>query len=243
MKNMKNITKVEEHYVQILESFDSKCRKHNIWYSLAGKLVLSLEKNNKLYLEENILEVFMSANSFNQFKSFFAQNVVDSTTQNNYFFSNPIYWEQDVSVMIKINIIVPAKAEKAERFYSLRNLRRQINGYWLSQGNQKAFKNKFLATYALLTSFIWPPLTWKEIYSNINDEKKYNGYFIIEDMRGNINTHWIPALSFDLSEIEFAGRSFFVIKEYKTYLQKKFMLKNGKEIKPYKNLNFTWILN
>lgn len=94
----------------------------------------------------------------------------------------------------------------------------------------------------MILSNFYSNLTWYEIYSNIFD-KKYNGYFIVDDFRLNINQNWIPSITKKTIELNFLGLKCMVFSEYNVFLNRRYGIgwKEGKIKKLPKALSFHWV--
>lgn len=231
----------DSEYTYILNSFLNKCYENQIWFSLAGKTLLSAITNKNYYKSDHYLEVFMTFESFDQLKNKYNENIIDSTNTLDYFYLNPIYVEKDINKLIKINILIPASIKKTEKFYSLKNSKRQKIGYWKYRNYDRGFLKKFW--YNKIMSKFLSPLLWEEIYANIYSDK-FEGYFVVDEFQSNINNHWIPSITFKMQNVNFLSINCPILKESKLYLQKKFGLnwQNFAENKPNK-FNFLVISN
>lgn len=223
----------------ILKSFTKKCLDEKIWFALAGKTLLSSLTNEKYHLNDDYLEVFMTFESFELFRQKFPENIIDSTNVFNYQYLNPFYIEPSENILIKINIIVPASIKKSEKFFSLKNKKRQWIGYWVFNKHSKKFFSK---VYYKFLSLFYTPLLWQEVYSNIYKEK-YEGFFVIDNFDLNINTNWIPSITFDMKSINFLEIECPIIKESELYLIKRFGFDWNSDFKlKEKTKSFNWII-
>lgn len=215
--------KTEKSFITILKSFDQKCRKNKIWYSLSNLTLLSA-KTNKTYGSSKIVEVMMDSESYNKFSNLYNKNILDSTTRSDFYFSNPFYFENDFNCLIKINLIIKGNIKKTEKFYSIKNWQRQGIGFFKTIKNKKLnWKHIIQKAYFKFLNLFWSPLLHTEIDSKIYDEK-YNGFFVINSFSKDINKNWIPTLTMKLDEIEWHGINFLIVEENELILSKQYGL-------------------
>ena len=211
----------EKSFMSILKSFDQKCRKNKIWYSLSNLTLLSA-KTNKTYGCPKIVEVMMDSKSYNKFFKLYNENILDSRTRSEFYFSNPFYFENNFEYLIKINLIIKGSIEKTEKFYSIKNWQRQEIGFFKTAKNKKLnWKHKIQKIYFKFLNLFWSPLLHTEIESKIYDEK-YNGFFIVNSFSKDINKNWIPTLTMELEEITWNEEKLLIIKESDLILNKQY---------------------
>ena len=206
--------------LSILDSFHEKCESNGLWYSLSGISLLN-SKSKKKYSQNNLIEVMMPLEDYYKFNNLYKNNIYDSLIDNNYFFMCPFYFEEDNEVKIKINILIPADTKKTEKFYTRKNYLRQQIGYYKSLKNFPNFSFKFKRIFYKTLGLFMSPLTWQEISSNIFSEK-YNGYFIVNSFKPNINENWLPSLTIKREEIKWFETKTKILKEWNVFLIKKY---------------------
>lgn len=235
-KYMTQDNKKMHFFKNILESFDSKCKQNDIWYSLGEKTLLSVITENDYYSHDNFLEVLMTNEGFEKLKFHYKENLLDNSLNSLYLHLNPIYFEIGNKVTIKIFIIVPASIKKTEKIYSLFNQIRCYVSYNVSIPEIKKIKKIWVKKISLL----FQPITWQEIYAKIYKEK-YQGYFVIGNFNSNINANWIPSLTFKMENKNFLNVDVPIIREYELYLHKKFGSNWMNFIDKKRKKNSNWI--
>lgn len=231
----------KQNNLSILNSFNEKCNKNNIWYSLSGLSLLDYQ-SKKNYSQKNIIEIFMTVDSYKKLLFFFHDNIIDSITKNNYFFTNPFYFEKELNEVIKINLLIKANIKKTEKYYSIKNLIRQKIGFYKSSNKElKGFLNSIKRTFYSFLNLFWSPLTWQEVCSNIYDDE-YRGYFIIDSFSDNINKNWIPSITMEREQINWNDSYTYIFKEWNVFLNKRYGFDwQKKPIISNKKFDYFWI--
>lgn len=173
--------------IEILNNFHEKCTSLKIWYSLSNLSLLSYQTENKFTSNNpNVIEVMMDIDSYNKFFRENQKNIIDNLSRNDYFYSNPIYFEANCEVIIKINLLIQANIKKTEKFYSIKNLIRQNIGYYRSKGYFSSFKDFLLKLTFNFFDLFYSPLLWHEISSHIYEKNNFQGYFIVDSDRKSV---------------------------------------------------------
>ena len=227
-----------ESFQKTLESFIQKCKEKQIWFSLINKSLLSAMSQIDYFLEDDYLEVLMTYQSFEKLQSHYKDFVVSPNNNINFWYSNPFFVEPKSQIVIKINIVVPANIKKAQRFYNPKNRLRQKIGYWNSnEQTNRIVTRKFFNFLGRICS----ALVWEEVYTKIYHDR-YQGFFIIDDFRLNINQNWLANLTFRMENVEFLGLTCPIIEEAKTFLVKHYGWNwNEKMELKTKTISFGWI--
>lgn len=227
--------------IEILNNFHEKCTSLKIWYSLSNLSLLSYQTENKFTSNNpNVIEVMMDIDSYNKFFRENQKNIIDNLSRNDYFYSNPIYFEANCEVIIKINLLIQANIKKTEKFYSIKNLIRQNIGYYRSKGYFSSFKDFLLKLTFNFFDLFYSPLLWHEISSHIYEKNNFQGYFIVDSFRPNINQNWIPSITGQVIEVEWNNTTTYVLKEWEMYLTKKYSYdwKNNPNLSKEKDFSF-----
>ncbi|MBD5423212.1 MAG: hypothetical protein HDR43_01825 [Mycoplasma sp.] len=212
---------LEKNNYNILRSFNEKCEKLNIWYSLSNSSLLNYKTNNDFLGNNEIIEIMMPVEDYNKFLHHNYENIIDNLTKNNYFYTNPFYFENDSSIIIKINLLIKSSIKKTEKCYSIKNLIRQKISYFRSKKSISNFFEFIKKSWYEFWNIFYSPLTWHEISSNIYDED-FNGYFLVDSFSQNINRNWIPSLTKRTEKVEWNGINTYILKEWDIYLCKKY---------------------
>lgn len=229
-----------EDYQISLNSFVSKCSENQIWFSLANKTLLSALTNVDYFDHDDYLEVFMTFAALQTLQEKYNEFLVSPNNNSHYAYSAVFFVEPQSPIVIKIILVVPAGIKKTEQFYKRKNRRRQAIGYWSS--NQWT-KNFWKHLYYQLWSIFQAALVWEEVYAKIYAEK-YQGFFIIDDLRLNINQNWIPNLTFKTKKIPFFKIECPVIEEAEVFLTKRYGWNWQEQVEfKEKPIAFNWVKN
>ncbi len=229
--------------IEALKYFANICDKYDIWYTVIGNTLLNI-KSEKKFTSNNIIEVGMSIDSFRKLINYASSFILDSSVRNDFFYSNPFFVDKEQNHYVKIIIFTESKIEKIQKFYSIKNLLRQKIGlYKTNYKYVKGFNNYFKKTFFSFLNLFWSPLIWQEICSNVYDEK-FNGYFLIDSFKPNINKNWLPSISFDREEVVIDKNvKIYIFKEWETFLSKRYGLDWKTNPILEKETNYIWLNN
>ncbi len=233
---------IVSNLVNILKSFLLKCKEHKIWYSVGGESLLNL-KNNELKTDQKYIEIFMLNDDFDRFQNLFPNNILSSHISSDYLFTSPIYFENKEESFIKISLLVRASIKKTEKFYTLKNITRQKISFYESFQNASSFLDKTKKKYYKFLTLFYSPLSYEEIISNVYDKENYQGFFIIDSLKPNINKNWIPALSFKLTKENWNNLELNIMNEWEVFLIKRYGNDWNKNPVEYKKLDITQLNN
>lgn len=210
-----------ENNEKILTIFHNKCEELGLWYSLSN-LSLLKTKSDAIKNDNNIVEIMMKIEDYNQFLKVHYNNLIDNLTRNDYYYTSPFFFTEDLSSIIKINLLIRANVKKTEKFYTRKNLLRQKIGYYKSikkANNFISFCNKLWFSFCNL---FYSYLTWYEISSNIYDNENFQGYFIVDSFQLNVNLNWIPSLTMKRIAIQYGNITTYIPEEWEILLIKRY---------------------
>lgn len=236
---MYNKNKISTNNIEILIFFDNLCQKNKIWYSLSNTTLLE-SQIGKAIQENEIINVMMTVKSYKKLLKIANDNIVDSSKSSDYFLLNPFFISKEINGIIKINILVKSSIKKAEKNYTIKNLIRQKVGYYKNLKGNINFKNKIKKIFYKVIGLFFSPLTWIEVCSKIYDEN-YEGYFLIESFKPNINQNWLHSLTMETKRIKWNNVETQIIIESDIYLKKNYGLNWKKKNIVEKSIDFSYL--
>ncbi len=237
------VSKINNNYRDVLEKFLVICDKNNLWYSLANNTLLSAKTNNNYFENIDIMEVFVTNETFMFLKTNYKNNLIDFTCSDIFFLSTPFFYVQDNDKFIKIIIIVPTTIKKVNNFYNLKNKIKYNYSNLLTFKKGYTFSTKVTFFWLNIFSKFFSPMEQNNFYDSLYSDK-YNGFLGINSLNETSSANWFPNLTFKVDEILFLDLNVKIIKEYHIFLNTRYGndWKNGVEIKPL-HFNYTKILS
>ncbi len=227
---------------KILTIFHKKCEELGLWYSLSNLSLLKMHTNIKLD-DDNVVEVMMKVEDYNQFLKANYDNLIDNLTRNDYYYTSPFFFVKELSSIIKINLIISANIKKTEKIYTWNNLLRQKIGYYKSLKGTKNFIVFLKKLWFNFCNLFYSYLTWCEISSHIYNNENFQGYFLIDSFRPNINLNWIPSLTMNRISIQYGNITTFYLEEWEILLIKRYGIDWKENPILEKKINFNFILD
>ena len=210
-----------ENNEKILAIFHNKCEELGLWYSLSN-LSLLKTKSDAVKNDNNIVEVMMKIEDYNQFLKVNHDHLIDNLTRNDYYYTSPFFFIKDLSSIIKINLIIRANVKKTEKIYTRKNLLRQKIGYYKSIKKAKNFISFWNKLWFGFFNLFYSYLTWYEISSNIYDNENFQGYFVVDSFQLNVNLNWIPSLTMKRIPVQYGNITTYLPEEWEVLLIKRY---------------------
>ena len=218
-----NIVLPKGKKIEILEEFIIICNENKVWYSLdEDSLLLAYAKNDFSEYLDNFT-VILTYESYELLKQKYPQKFLDNSKHSQYFslqikFMNNIQNIYESQPFLDINLLLPTKINKLNKFITFRNKLKSIKCDYLSynETNIKKISNK-IYWWKLLG--LYKTLSYKTMINAIHDES-FDGYVVTNKIvtRNWINK-WIPNVSFKIKEIDFFGLKVKALFEYEPYLR------------------------
>ncbi|MGL5205595.1 MAG: hypothetical protein ACRC7B_01625 [Metamycoplasmataceae bacterium] len=223
---------IKDEYKKVFTEFVLICNENKLWYSLANDTLLSSKTNNDYFINSDILEIFMTKESYTLLQQNYPNNVIDCSVNDYFFLSSPFFYIKDVNRFIKIIIIVPTKIEKIKKFNTFKNRMKFNYSNYLTfrQGYNVATKLVFFLF--MLLSKLCKPIEHNEFYDSLFSED-YRGFFAINSLNESSVKNWFPNITFIVEDISFLGVETKIMKESNSFLNARYgnEWSNGIQIK------------
>ncbi len=202
-------------YYKTLKSFTIICNENKLWYSLANDTLLSAKTNINYFENSDILEVFITNETYVFLSKKFKSNLVDFTNSNNFYLPTPFFYTKDNSQFIKLIIIIPTNITNVKKLYKNKIKNNYSNLLTFKKGYNIYTKTIFFILK--IFSFCLVPLDNKQAFNLLYDEN-FRGFFAINSLNEKPIMNWFPNLSFQVVEIPFLGLKTNIIKECDKFL-------------------------
>ncbi|MCP4336926.1 MAG: hypothetical protein GY679_03730 [Mycoplasma sp.] len=213
---MKNI---KEKY-KLLNQFSIKAKKSNSWYALTGKTLLTALRTKDIVDLDGPVEVMMTIESYNNFKSKNSHFLSDRTLNNNHLEIRPHYFlnTEHHGEYIRINIVVPTLINKLKKFNGWKSRK---NYYLFKLFNDDKYEKTFMEKILYISMFPFKNKIKYKSHITVYNQlfiKKNEGFFEITKPTNPVNKNWIPQLTFKTLSIEVNYIPVKIPYEYKTIL-------------------------
>lgn len=210
----------------LLILFANICEKHNIWYSLDKKTLLSAISGFDYWEKDGYFEVLMAYDGYQKLIQVALEHCLDDTTNNAYQTPFPkfVYQKEkfwDENVFIKINILVNTTQKKVKQFSKLPHQTR-IN--ITKNRNLKkcySFKTCFFRFIDLM-SFKKTVLTFFKLEYAMLLNKRFDGSFNYNENSKDYKKNWFNVFDYKSQKITWWKHEFLVMSNYDAYLKKNY---------------------
>ncbi|MGL4252120.1 MAG: hypothetical protein ACRDCJ_02605 [Metamycoplasmataceae bacterium] len=212
---------IKEEYKKVFAEFVLICNENNLWYSLANETLLSSKTNNDYFINTDILEIFMTKESYTLLQKNYPNNVLDCLINDYFFLTTPFFYIKNIDRFIKIIIIVPTKIEKIQKFNTLKNKMKFNYSNFLTfrQGYNASTKSMFFLLS--ICSKFCKPIEHNEFYDSLFSED-YRGFFTINSLNEPSVKNWFPNITFLVEDIVFLDIETKIMKESNSFLNARY---------------------
>ncbi|MGL5733034.1 MAG: hypothetical protein ACRCXE_03120 [Metamycoplasmataceae bacterium] len=223
---------IKDEYKKVFTKFVSICNEKKLWYSLANDTLLSYKTDNDYFINSDILEIFMTKESYTLLQQNYPDNVIDFSVSDYFFLATPFFYIKNINRFIKIIIIVPTKIDKIKKFNTLKNRIRFNHSNFLTFHKGYSGQTKFMFTIFKIISKFCKPIEHNEFYDSLFSED-YRGFFAINSLNETSVKNWFPNITFIVEDISFLGVDAKIIKESNSFLNARYGVEwiNGVQIK------------
>ncbi len=236
------INELNNNYKEVFAKFLSICDDNNLWYSLANNTLLSAKTNNNYFENIDIMEVFVTNETFIFLKSNYKNNLIDFTCSDNFYLSTPFFYIKNNNKFIKIIIIVPTTIKQVDKFYKLKNKIKFNYSNLLTFKKGYNLSTQFSFFWLKMFSCFFVPMEQNNFYDSLYSDK-HTGFLGINSLNEQSAKNWFPNLTFKVEKVLFLDLNVKIIKEYDSFLSTRYGedWRNGIAIKPL-HFNYEIIL-